>query len=75
VAQILTGDRDATADDGVAWVIELCRALDVPPLSAYGMTQDDIPAVITKAARSSSMRGNPIKLTPHEMEAILTAAL
>jgi alcohol dehydrogenase class IV len=75
VAQRLTGDRDATADDGVAWVIDLCRALDVPSLSAYGMTPDDIPAVIAKAARSSSMRGNPIQLTPAEMEEILAAAL
>jgi alcohol dehydrogenase class IV len=75
VAQLLTGDRDATANDGVAWVIDLCRALDVPPLSAYGMTKHDIPAVIDKAARSSSMRGNPIALTSDEMEEILTAAL
>ncbi len=75
VAQLLTGDRDATAGDGVTWVIDLCRALDVPPLSAYGMTKHDIPAVIDKAARSSSMRGNPIALTPEEMEEILTAAL
>ena len=75
VAQLLTGDHDATADDGVAWVVDLCRALDVPPLGAYGMVQDDIPAVIAKAARSSSMRGNPIALTSEEMGEILTKAL
>lgn len=75
IAKILTGDPAATADEGVAWVQELCTALDVPPLSAYGMTEADFPAVIEKAARASSMKGNPIVLTPEELQAILAQAL
>ena len=70
-AQILTGDPTATADDGVAWVQELCDALDVPGLASYGITPEDFPLLIEKASRSSSMRGNPIKLTEGEMEEIL----
>ena len=75
VAQILTGDDEATASDGVAWVGELCQALQVPPLSSYGLAREDFPALIQKASVSSSMGGNPIKLTPEELAEILTRAL
>jgi len=75
VAQILTGNGSATADDGVAWVQELCDALEVPPLAAYGVTEEDFPALIEKGSVSSSMQGNPIQLTPDEMWEILARAL
>jgi alcohol dehydrogenase class IV len=75
IARILTGNDKATADDGVAWVQELCQALQVPSLASYGMTPADLTVVIEKASVSSSMRGNPIQLTPDEMREILTQAL
>jgi alcohol dehydrogenase class IV len=75
VAQILTGNPSATANDGVAWVQELCDALQVPPLADRGVTRADFPVLIEKSAISSSMNGNPIKLTPEELEEILTRAL
>jgi len=48
--------------------------LHIPPLAAYGMTQDDWPAVVEKSAVASSMRGNPIQLTADEMRNILAKA-
>ena len=75
IAAILTGDPGATASDGVAWVEGLCQALGVPSLSAYSVTPEEFPVIIEKASRSSSMKGNPIKLTPDEMREILTRAL
>jgi alcohol dehydrogenase class IV len=75
VAAILTGDRNATASDGVAWVAALCQALHVPSLASYGVTAGDFPAIIERASRSSSMKGNPIKLTPDDMREILTRGL
>jgi alcohol dehydrogenase class IV len=75
IAQILTGDLGATADDGVAWVQELCATLNVPNLSTYGLTLEDIPDLIKNASAASSMQGNPIKLTDKEMEEILERAL
>jgi len=75
VAQILTGSGSATADDGVAWVQELCHALKVPPLASSGVTSAKFPVLIEKASVSSSMQGNPIKLTHDEMREILTRAL
>jgi alcohol dehydrogenase class IV len=75
IAHILTGDRSTTADDGVAWVRELCYALDVPSLANYGLREEDLPVVLEKASASSSMQGNPIALSPEELMAILLQAL
>lgn len=75
IAQMITGNPAATADDAVRWIQDLCNALLVPPLSNYGMTKEDIPVVVEKAARSSSMKGNPILLTTDELTEILTRAM
>ena len=75
IACILIGSGSATAGDGVAWVQELCQALRVPSLASYGMTQEDFPILIEKGSVSSSMQGNPIKLTSDEMREILARAL
>ena len=75
IARILTGNRNSTADDGVGWVQDLCDALQVPSLGSYGITSDDFQALVDKASAASSMRGNPIQLTPGEMEEVLSRAL
>ena len=75
IARLLTGNDGATADDGVAWVQELCQALQVPPLGSYGMTKADLPSVVEKSSAASSMRGNPLELTSEEMREILERAL
>ena len=74
IARILTGNGSAEADDGVAWVRDLCQALEVPSLASYGMTERDLPSVVEKSAAASSMRGNPIELTPEELREILERA-
>ena len=75
IARLLTGHATATAAEGVAWVQDLCAALDVPPLGAYGLTADQFPDVVEKSARASSMQGNPIPLNPEELTAILRQAV
>jgi alcohol dehydrogenase class IV len=75
VAQILTGNQAATAADGVNWVQALYEALKIPPLSTYGMTAADLPALVEKSAVASSMQANPIKLTHGEMQEMLEQAL
>jgi alcohol dehydrogenase class IV len=67
IAQILTGESETSADDGVVWVQDLCAKLQVPSLSAYGLSREDFPTLIEKASLASSMQGNPIKLTDEEM--------
>jgi alcohol dehydrogenase class IV len=75
VASYLTGDANASADDGIEWVQTLSEKLNIPPLTAYGVRNGDIPNIIAEAARASSMRGNPIELTHAELSEILEQAL
>ncbi len=75
IAQVLTGSPGATADEGVAWVQDLCDVLQVPSLASYGLTANDFSTLTEKASVAGSMRGNPIQLTPDEMEEILIRAL
>jgi len=74
ISRILTGYEQASAEDGVRWVQELCEALNVLPLSSYGVTRDNFADLTAKAAAASSMQGNPIQLTPAEMTEILSRA-
>ena len=75
VARVLTGRADATADEGVQWLRDLVRALKIPVLSAYGVTAADFPTINAAAAKASSMKANPVALTPDELATILAAAL
>lgn len=75
IARILTGSSEATARDAVTWVQELCDALQAPALAQYGMTTADIPVLVEKAAKASSMKGNPLVLTAEELTEIVERAL
>lgn len=64
-----------SAEDLPAWLDQLRIDLKIPRLSEYGIQASDIPLLCEKAARASSMKGNPISLTPSELAEILHAAL
>ncbi len=72
IARILTGRGSARAQDGVEWVSQLCKALNLPPLSEFGLTKEELPALIEKAKNASSMKGNPIALRDDELTKILS---
>lgn len=75
VARLLTDRPQATADDGVVWTRELCRALQIAPLRTWGLTEANAPVVVEKAMQASSMKANPVTLTAEELSAVLTAVL
>jgi alcohol dehydrogenase class IV len=75
IARILTGRPDARADDAIAWIEELVRALSIPPLSRYGLGAAQAAEVVDKASRASSMKGNPIELTRAELHEVLERAM
>jgi alcohol dehydrogenase class IV len=75
VARLLTGESNATVEDGVRWASELVAELEIPPLSSYGMRESDIPAVVSRAKVASSMKGNPVDLEERELAGILEQAL
>lgn len=75
VSRMLTGDHDALAEDSIRWLHNLCADLKIPPLSSYGVTAADFPAIIAPSKVASSMKGNPITLTDEELTGIMKAAL
>jgi alcohol dehydrogenase class IV len=74
LAHILTRSTKARAEDGVAWVRNLCQALQVESLAQLGLSRADFPAVASKSQKASSMQGNPIRLTEEELLEILQMA-
>ncbi len=74
-ARILVGDPAATIEDGLAWIRETVTLLGVPPLGAFGIGPEQAGEIAAKAARSSSMRGNPVQLSEDELRTIVTATI
>jgi alcohol dehydrogenase class IV len=75
VARILTGKPTASAEDGIAWVRDVCRELEIPPLKAYGIGEECVPILVEEAARASSMKANPLVLTLEELQEVLTQSI
>ena len=75
IARLITSRSDASATDLVRWTQRLTTDLEIPSLASYGITREHVPALIGAAANASSMKANPIALTPPELTAILEAAL
>jgi alcohol dehydrogenase class IV len=75
VARLLTGNPNAIAPDGVAWIATLCQRLEIPPLLTYGVAEHDLAELVDKAALANSMKGNPIVLTAEELREIISLAL
>ncbi len=74
IARLLTGRKEANVQDGIEWVSELCTDLNTPTLRAWGISESDLPGVVEKAAKASSMQANPIPLTEEELMAVVAAA-
>ena len=75
VARLLTGHPAATVDEGVAWVSQLARDLEVPSLAACGVKTEHVPLIAERAAVASGTKANPIELTHAELAEILERAL
>jgi alcohol dehydrogenase len=77
-AEILLGrsfddpaEARAALVDGLA---DWTRRMDLPPLSRYGMTEDDVDRVVANS-RGSSMKTNPLVLTDGEVAEVVRARL
>jgi alcohol dehydrogenase class IV len=75
IARLLTLEPEATAEDGVEWVAQLVRDLQIPGLRKFGLNDACVNEVVAKAANASSMKANPIVLTTDELVQTLRAAL
>ena len=75
IAQIITGDKNASAEDGVKWVSDLVEELKIPSLSAHGMNESHFPEAVEKTLNANSTKGNPIALNELELIDILEKSL
>jgi alcohol dehydrogenase class IV len=74
LARFLTRSAKARAEDGISWVRDLCQALKIESLAQLGLNKADLPALVAKSQKASSMQGNPIPLTEDELREILQTA-
>jgi alcohol dehydrogenase class IV len=63
------------AGPAIGWVRALIADLAVPGLGSWGMAAADVPDLVDRAKRASSMRGNPIALTDPELTEIAARAM
>jgi alcohol dehydrogenase class IV len=75
VARLVTGSATATAEAGIEWVRKLVENLRIPGLGQYGLMREHTAELVGKASQASSMKANPITLTPDELAWILERAL
>ena len=75
VARLVTGDAAAAAEAGIEWVRKLVTSLRIPGLAQYGLKREHVADLVKKASQASSMKANPIALTPDELAGILECAL
>lgn len=74
IGRLVTGNDQATADDGVAWIRDLIATVKIPPLRNHGIRRADFAAIVEGAAKASSMKANPLPLSEAELHAILERA-
>ena len=75
VARLVTGRNNAAVEEGIEWVRALVGDLQIPRLGSYGVTREHVPELVEQAVKASSMKANPIALTPEELAEILQRAL
>ena len=75
IARMLTADSKATAEDGVRWISDLVLTLGITSLRKFNVAENDLDEIVAKSQKASSMKGNPIALTPEELREILLKAL
>jgi alcohol dehydrogenase class IV len=75
VAALLTGRPTAEPAQAVTWVEAIARELGVPGLGRMGLAVTDIPGLVERAKRTSSLRSNPIELSDEELTEIAHRSL
>ncbi|MBN2104760.1 iron-containing alcohol dehydrogenase [bacterium] len=75
LGRIFTGNSQATADDALTWIQDLCRHLKIRSLSEYGIHREAFSEIIRKSMKASSMQGNPVQLNEEELTYILEKAV
>ncbi len=74
-ARLLTGRPEASAQDGVRWLQDLVRDLEIPGLASLGLESEALAGICLQAREASSFKANPVALQDAEILEILQRAL
>lgn len=75
VARILTSNPEASGNYATAWLEKLIDNLPLSRLGELNFENHQIAEAVRKSSNASSMKGNPIKLSEHQLRDILEAAI
>jgi alcohol dehydrogenase class IV len=73
LADLLTGMPEP--EEGLRFILELTSILQVPTLSKWGLSKETSSEICDRAQNASSMKANPVHLSPQELQTILSRAL
>jgi len=59
----------------VAWIRNLCLELGQSGLEKYGFERRMIDEAVRKGMQASSMKANPVELTPEELSEVLERSI
>ncbi len=65
----------AAIDYCIGFARELLRELNIPPLREFGIKEEDVPAMVELARKSSSMKYNPVTLSAEALAEVLKAGI
>ena len=75
LASLLTGRIGASAVEAVDFCTMLVESLGIPSLRRWGIAEEHVGDLVTKAMGASSMKANPLPLSRGELTGIVRAAL
>ncbi|MEN3941755.1 iron-containing alcohol dehydrogenase [Prosthecobacter sp. SYSU 5D2] len=74
-SRLLLPEEKGTPEEAVTFLEALAQRLQISRLGRHGIVEADLEDIATKAAKASSMKGNPVPLSQEELLTILRAAL
>jgi alcohol dehydrogenase class IV len=75
IAALIFQDAAAAPEAATDWVSELVERFEIPRLGEYGLRRNEFDDLVNKAQASSSMKGNPVRLSDEDCLEILEASI
>ena len=74
LTHMITGNQDAEFCEALAWISQTVDLLEIPGLSSYGLNAKEVPSLVEKSMKASSMKGNPIQFSATEITELIHLA-
>ncbi len=75
LAQSGTLGDEAAIEGGIAQARQMTVEMKIPRLGTFGISDQNVAAMVALAQKSSSMKFNPVPLSAEDLEAVLRSAL